>query len=179
MVENIKLSPNNYILRLESLLLELIRIDEKYGLPPHVFYMTEQTGLDEYALNGALNFFLDCEISGDCENPDCQSGCVKAQDNNTELWTKRIKETCSSPFVYGYVFGAVGTAELSEGGEPARIFLMLYEGEFEPVALARVLESDGTTKPLEPLVGEERIRSTGSLVSTFLGTYERKELVAH
>jgi len=133
---------------------------------PFVLYVDEVEDLDNYILSAGVRVF-DFEECSVCKGEPHLHACHERLE---------IKEVCESPYVYVYLFGATARAEIA--GQEGEILIMLYEGEFEPVVLAVILEEDGSLTPLPPLVGEGAIKTSGELTSCFLGTYT-KDLTVH
>ena len=162
------LSRENYVADLREMALSFAERCIGEETLPFVMYVDEIEDLDNYRLsNKARVFNFDAEA---CLEEDCPV-CEGEELPHAHYERLEIKEVCESSYVYGYLFGATARAEVA--GQDGEILIMIYEGEFDPVLLAVILEEDGSLSPLPPLVGEEAIKTSGPVTSCFLGTYTR------
>ena len=158
-----ELNRATYVEKLREMAIVFAEQNERASLGGFVIYVTGIKDLDTYLLSTEIRF-LDEGVGG------------MVEDSPAHYEREVIKEACESPFVYGYVFGS--TAEAEVGGRDVEILILIYEGEFEPVVIAVLLDPVEGLKVLVPLIGADNIRQSGEVTSSFIGTYQ-KDLVGH
>jgi len=158
-----ELNRATYVEKLREMAIVFAEESERASLGGFVVYVTGIKDLETYLLSTEIHF-LDGDVGG------------LVEDSPAHYERKEIRRACESSFVYGYVFGS--TAEAEVGGRDVEILILIYEGEFEPVVIAILLDPVEGLKALAPLIGADNIRQSGKVTSSFIGTYQ-KDLVGH